>query len=42
MQARELTPNDRVLSGMVRSTNAVDHGEVLMEHVVPADPQALR
>ncbi|HZE58578.1 MAG TPA: hypothetical protein VE031_12035 [Chthoniobacterales bacterium] len=41
MQARELTPNDVFLSGMVALTNAVDHGEVLMEHVYPADPQAL-
>src|SRR5436305_11694305 len=41
MQARELTPNDLFLSGMVALTNAVDHGEVLMEHVYPADPQAL-
>src|SRR6478735_303987 len=41
MQARELTPNDVFLSGMVTLTNAVDHGELLMEHVYPADPQAL-
>ncbi|HEX8897933.1 MAG TPA: hypothetical protein VF751_04490, partial [Chthoniobacterales bacterium] len=41
MQARELTPNDLFLSGMVALTNAVDHGELLMEHVYPADPQAL-
>jgi hypothetical protein len=41
MQARELTPNDVFLSGMVALTNAVDHGELLMEHVYPADPQAL-
>jgi hypothetical protein len=41
MQARELTPNDLFLSGMVTLTNAVDHGEVLMEHVYTADPQAL-
>src|SRR2546423_9019555 len=41
MQARELTPNDVFLSGMVALTNAVDHGEVLLEHVYPADPQAL-
>src|ERR1041384_1707205 len=39
MQARELTPNDVFLSGMVALTNAVDHGELLMEHVYPADPQ---
>src|SRR3954469_7974453 len=41
MQARELTPNDVFLSGMVALTNAVDHGELIMEHVYPADPQAL-
>ena len=41
MQARELTPDDVFLSGMVALTNAVDHGELLMEHVYPADPQAL-
>jgi hypothetical protein len=41
MQARELTPNDLFLSGMVALTNAVDHGELLMEHVYPADPQSL-
>src|SRR6476661_5646766 len=41
MQARELTPNDVFLSGMVTLTNAVDHGELLMEHVYPADPQSL-
>src|SRR5256714_1339612 len=41
MQARELTPNDVFLSGMVALTNAVDHGETLMEHVYPSDPQVL-
>src|SRR3982750_1526451 len=41
MEARELTPDDVFLSGMVALTNAVDHGELLMEHVYPADPQAL-
>ena len=41
MQARELTPNDIFLSGMVALTNAVDHGELIMEHVYPADPQSL-
>src|SRR3954468_79812 len=41
MQARELTPNDIFLSGMVALTNAIDHGELLMEHIYPADPQAL-
>jgi hypothetical protein len=41
MEAHELTPNDLFLSGMVALTNAVDHGELLMEHVYPADPQSL-
>jgi hypothetical protein len=41
MQARELSPDDVFLSGMVALTNAVEHGELLMEHVYPADPQAL-
>ena len=41
MEARELTPDYVFLSGMVALTNAVDHGELLMEHVYPADPQAL-
>src|SRR5438552_3455109 len=41
MEARELTLNDVVMYGMVALTNAVDHGETLMEHVYPSDPQAL-
>src|SRR6476646_269891 len=41
MEAHELSPNDVFMSGMVALTNAVDHGELLMEHVYPADPQAL-
>src|SRR6202171_5929260 len=41
MEARELTPNDVFTSGMIALTNAVDHGETLMEHVYPSDPQAL-
>ncbi|MCA1658460.1 MAG: hypothetical protein LC627_04080, partial [Verrucomicrobiaceae bacterium] len=41
MEARELTPNDVFTSGMVALTSAVDHGELVMEHVYPADPQAL-
>ena len=41
VEARELTPNDVFTSGMVALTNAVDHGETLMEHVYPSDPQAL-
>jgi hypothetical protein len=41
VDARELTPDDVFTSGMVALTNAVDHGELLLEHVYPADPQAL-
>jgi hypothetical protein len=41
MEARELTPNDVFTSGMIAITNAVDHGETLMEHVYPSDPQVL-
>src|SRR3954453_9773442 len=41
MDARELTPDDVFLSGMVALTAAVDHGELLMEHLYPADPQSL-
>ena len=41
MEARELGPNDLFTSGMAALTNAVDYGEVLMEHVYPADAQAV-
>lgn len=41
MEARELGPNDIFTSGMVALTNAVDQGELLMEHVYPADAQAV-
>ena len=41
MEARELTPGYLVTSGMVALTSAVDHGELLLEHIYPADPQAL-
>ena len=41
MEARELSANDVFTSGMVALTNAVDYGELLMEHVYPSDPQAL-
>jgi hypothetical protein len=37
MEARELGPDDIFTSGMVALTNAVDNGELLMEHVYPAD-----
>jgi hypothetical protein len=41
MEARELGPGDVFTSGMVALTNAVDHGELLMEHLYPADAAAL-
>jgi len=39
---RELGPNDVFPSGMAALTAAVDSGEVLMEHVYPAKPEAVR
>jgi hypothetical protein len=39
MEARELGPNDIFTSGMVALTNAVENGELLMEHVYPANPE---
>jgi hypothetical protein len=39
--ARELEPGDVFTSGMVVLTNAVDNGELLMEHLYPANPEAL-
>src|SRR3989441_12994224 len=39
MEARELSSSDLFASGMVALTSAVDNGELLMEHVYPADPQ---
>ena len=41
MEARELTPDDLFTSGMTALTTAVDYGELLMEHVYPADAQAV-
>src|SRR3984893_10147261 len=41
MEARELGPDDIFTSGMVALTNAVEHGEFLMEHLYPAEPQAV-
>lgn len=40
-EARELGPQDIFTSGMVALTSAVENGELLMEHVYPADPQAM-
>jgi hypothetical protein len=41
MEVRELGPRDTFTSGMVALTSAVDQGTLLMEHVYPADAQAL-
>jgi len=41
VEARELGPGDVFTSGMVALTNAVDSGELLMEHVYPANPEVL-
>jgi hypothetical protein len=38
---RELGPGDVFTSGMVALTNAVDNGELLMEHLYPANAEAL-
>src|SRR5437660_7054044 len=41
VEARELGPGDVFTSGMVALTDAVDNGELLMEHVYPASPEVL-
>lgn len=41
MEARDLGSRDIFTSGMVALTNGVDHGELLMEHLYPADPQVM-
>src|SRR5438034_10927462 len=41
VEARELGPGDVFTSGMVALTNAVDSGELLMEHVYPANSEVL-
>ncbi len=41
MDARELGHDDVFNSGVVALTNAVDYGELLLEHVYPADAQAV-
>jgi hypothetical protein len=38
---RQLRPDDVFTSGMAALTAAVDSGEVLMEHIYPANPEAL-
>ena len=40
-EARELTPRDTFTSGMVALTTPVENGEILLEHIYPADPQAI-
>src|SRR5207237_10287060 len=37
VEARALGSNDVFTSAIVALTNSVDHGELLMEHVYPAD-----
>jgi hypothetical protein len=39
--ARELGPDDVFTSGMVALMNAADSGEVLLEHLYPANPETL-
>src|SRR4029453_11313109 len=39
--ARELGPDDVFTSGMVVLANAADSGELLMEHLYPANPESL-
>lgn len=41
MEAHELGPEDLFGSGMVALSSAVDYGELLMEHVYPADAQTV-
>jgi hypothetical protein len=41
MEARELGSSDIFTSGMVALTNSVERGELLMEHIYPADAQAV-
>src|SRR6202047_4569324 len=41
MEARDLGPGDIFTSGMVALTSAVDNGELLMEHIYPADAQTV-
>src|ERR1035437_9095519 len=40
-EARELGATDIFTSGIVALTSAVENGELLMEHIYPADPQAM-
>ena len=38
---RQLGPGDVFTSGMVALTNAIDNGQLVMEHLYPAKPEAL-
>src|SRR5215471_6712834 len=38
---RQLGPRDVFTSGMVALTNAIDNGQLVMEHLYPAKPEAL-
>src|SRR5438046_9788435 len=39
---RELGPGDVFTSGIVALTNAIDNGQLVMEHLYPAKPEAVR
>ncbi len=41
METRALGPNDLFTAGVASLTNASDYGELLMEHVYPAEAQAV-
>src|ERR1700730_16837347 len=41
MEARELEPRYLFTSGMVALTDAIENGELLMEHLYPAEPQTV-
>lgn len=41
MEARELGPHDVFTSGMVALTGAIENGELLMEHLYPADARTV-
>lgn len=41
MEARELGPDDLFTSGIATLTSAIDYGELLLEHVYPADAQSV-
>src|ERR1700730_15160137 len=41
MEAREVGPHDLFTSGMVALTDAIENGELLMEHVYPAEARTV-